>query len=138
MSEDDDDDVECINADSLINDHNELPVEIEKVLDSNILLSSSNISPDISVYSMKDPLVGESFEESDNDGESDSESTSLDSDIAKDLEELMSKLSESSSKEYRLSSSNRLIIDAEEELVFWGDLMDYDLPVGQPGFNSNN
>lgn len=104
----------------------EVPAEVEKqVLDSSMLLSESpSSSPqaqdveevDLPTCPIEDPPIEESCE-------SDQEDSSLDNYIAKELEDLMSKLSEASSVEYRLSSSNRVIADyGEHSGVMYEDM----------------
>ena len=103
-----------------------------QVLDSSILLTPSSCS-DLSPSDMEaslpieDPAIEEGSEVEDSDDE---DTFSLDGSIAKELEDLMSKLSEASSVEYRLSSTNRVVSDVVDQsypsYLLYEDLQDFE------------
>lgn len=109
----------------------EVPAEV--VINSSAMLSSSEDTPSLSdveetglsAGSIEDPPIEE------DDEEEEGEEVDLDHYITKELEELMAKLSEASSVEYRLSSSNRVIYYEGQEW-FYQDLTGTE-PRMQPG-----
>ncbi len=115
----------------------EVPLEVEnQVLESSALLSASpsgqefspgDVEANLPTCPIEDPPIEEGSELEDSDDEVDS--ISLDGSIARELEDLMSKLSKASSVEYRLSSSNRVMSDFPDHPSY---LMYEDLPDFEP------
>lgn len=114
----------------------EVPAEVEnQVLDSGVLLSSLDREEDLSPSDVEGdlptcPLEDQEGEEGCvSDSEETEESLNLDGYIATQLEELMSKLSEASSAQYKLSSSNRVMLDSPElpEAMYPQEVMYEDL-----------
>lgn len=112
----------------------EVPAAVtSQVLDSRVLLSASSedlSSSDVETDLSADPPIEESLEIDDIDDDEDEESLSLDGSIAYQLDDLMSKLREASSVEYKLSSSNRVLSDFPNQTS--SILMYEDLPYLEP------
>ena len=109
-----------------------MPTEVtDQVLDSGVLLSSldkeEDLSPsDVEVEGHDLPTLDE--DEGEMEGEESEEGVNLDGYIAAQLEELMGKLSEASSVQYRLSSCNMVLSDSPpdpypQELMLYEDII---------------
>ena len=99
----------------------EVPVEVEnQVLASGVLLSSPHREGQLLSGDLESALPTCPSEEEDEQGAEEGaeleeeDGSGLDGYVARELEELMSKLSEASSMQYKLSSSNMVICDSDQ------------------------